>query len=75
MTAMVCALATESKASQERQGGTTRGGPDAGQFAELVNAMSETDAKILGDVYRGSIYGETGQYSTPEHVTDWPMAP
>lgn len=39
-------------------------------FAELVNAMSETDADILGDLFQGSItYGEAGQYFTPESVT------
>ncbi len=39
-------------------------------FGELVNAMSESDTDILGDLFQGAItYGEAGQYFTPEPVT------
>jgi hypothetical protein len=30
----------------------------------------------LGDLFQGGItYGEAGQFLTPEHFTDWPIAP
>jgi len=79
LTAMVCALAAETKEGEylaiverHKAGKPGNRGVDLmGQmFGELVNAMSESDADILGDVFQGSItYGEAGQYFTPECVT------
>ena len=79
LTAMVCALAAETKEDEymamiERHKNGKRGRRGADlipeMFAELVNAMSETDADILGDLFQGSItYGEAGQYFTPESIT------
>jgi hypothetical protein len=76
LTAMVCALAAETKEGEylamvERHKAGKQGqrGIDVmGQmFGELVNAMSDSDADILGDLFQGSItYGEAGQYFTPE---------
>ena len=41
----------------------------AQMFGELVNAMDQSEADILGDLFQGSItYGEAGQYFTPESV-------
>jgi hypothetical protein len=79
LTAMVCALAAETKEGEylamverHKAGKEGKRGIDLmGQmFGELVNAMSESDADILGDLFQGSItYGEAGQYFTPESVT------
>ncbi len=79
LTAMVCALAAETKEGEylamiERHKAGKKGhrGADLmGQmFGELVNAMSESDADILGDLFQGAVtYGEAGQYFTPECVT------
>lgn len=41
----------------------------ANAFGELVNAMEETRADILGDLYMGGVsFGENGQFYTPEHI-------
>ncbi|MEX1028015.1 MAG: N-6 DNA methylase [Candidatus Paceibacterota bacterium] len=79
LTAVVCALAAETKEGEymamiERHkcGKPGQRGADLmpQMFGELVNAMSESDADILGDLFQGSItYGEAGQYFTPESVT------
>jgi hypothetical protein len=78
LTAMVCALAAETKeeeylATVERHKDGKQGqrGVDVmGQmFGELVSAMDVSYADILGDLFQGSItYGEAGQYFTPEAV-------
>ena len=78
LTAMVCALAAETKEAEylamvERHKSGSRGqrGVDVmGQmFGSLVEAMQTHDADILGDLYQGAItYGEAGQYFTPESV-------
>ncbi len=40
-------------------------------FARLVQAMEETRADILGDLFQGGItYGENGQFFTPDTVAD-----
>ena len=79
LTAVVCALAAETKEEEymgmierHKSGKQGRRGADLmpEMFADLVNAMSETDADSLGDLFLGSItYGEAGQYFTPESVT------
>jgi hypothetical protein len=79
LTAMVCALAAETKEGEylamverHKAGKAGRRGVDLmGQmFGQLVKTMSETDADVLGDLFQGSItYGEAGQYFTPECVT------
>jgi hypothetical protein len=82
LTAMVFALAAETKEGEylamierHKAGKKGQGGADLmGQmFGELVNAMSESDADILGDLFQGAItYGEAGQYFTPERMWDRP---
>jgi type I restriction-modification system DNA methylase subunit len=43
----------------------------AQMFGELVNAMTRTDADILGDLFQGSVtYGESGQYFSPESIAE-----
>ena len=43
----------------------------AQMFGELVNAMTRTDADILGDLFQGSVtYGESGQYFSPASVAE-----
>ena len=79
LTAMVCALAAETKEKEymamverHKSGAKGKRGCDLmGQmFGELVNAMSESDADILGDLFQGAIaYGEAGQYFTPGSIT------
>lgn len=79
LTAMVCALAAETKeweylamVERHKAGKAGRRGVDLmGQmFGQLVNAMTESDADVLGDLFQGSItYGENGAYFTPESVT------
>ncbi len=79
LTAMVAALAAETKEDEylamiERHKAGKKGQRGADlmpiMFAELVNAMSDSDADILGDLFQGSItYGEAGQYLTPEAVS------
>jgi hypothetical protein len=85
LTAVVCALAAETKEEEymamiERHKSGKRGRRGADlmpeMFAELVNAMSDSDADILGDLFQGSItYGEAGQYFTPEGIHNWPTSP
>lgn len=79
LTAMVCALAAETKETEYLAmiGRHTAGKPGTRgcdlmgeMFGALVAAMDESDADILGDLYQGCItYGEAGQYFTPESVT------
>jgi len=79
LTAMVCALAAETKEDEylamverHKHGEPGRRGADrmARMFAELVEAMERSDADILGDLYQGSItYGENGQYFTPQAIS------
>jgi len=78
LTAMVCALAAETKEAEymsmverHKNGQHGRRGVDLmpQMFAELVNAMTRTDADILGDLFQNSItYGEAGQYFSPQAV-------
>jgi hypothetical protein len=78
LTAMVCALAAETKEAEylsmierHKAGKPGKRGCDLmGQmFGELVAAMDKNDADVLGDVFQGAItYGEAGQYFTPEAV-------
>lgn len=75
---MVCALAAETTEDEylamierHKVGKIGQRGADlmAQMFGELVNAMSESDSDVLGDLFQGSItYGEAGQYFTPEAV-------
>lgn len=79
LVAMVCALAAETKEDEylamverHKKGKTGRRGIDLMPqiFAELVAAMEQTDADVLGNLYQGSItYGENGQYFTPETIS------
>jgi type I restriction-modification system DNA methylase subunit len=79
LTAMVCALAAETKEGEylamvdrHKAGKPGKRGCDLmGQmFGELIGAMDASDADILGDLFQGSItYGEAGQYFTPESLT------
>ena len=79
LTAVVCALAAETKEEEyiamierHNSGKVGKRGADLmpEMFGGLVNAMTESDADILGDLFQGSItYGEAGQYFTPESVT------
>ena len=78
LTAIVCALAAESKEAEylamvERHKGGKHGqrGIDLmpQMLAELVEAMTRTDADILGDLFQGSVtYGEAGQYFSPASI-------
>lgn len=78
LTAMVCALAAETKEAEylgvverHKEGKQGQRGIDLiGQmFAELVLAMGKSDNDILGDLFEGGItYGENGQYLTPENI-------
>lgn len=80
LTAMVCALAAETKEDEylamiERhtKGEKGKRGADmmAEMFAHLVDAMSNTDSDILGDLYEGAItYGEDGQYMSPAPIAE-----
>lgn len=79
LTAMVCALAAETKEAEylamierHQAGKPGKRGCDlmAQMFGELVAAMDTTDADIIGDLYVGAIsYGEAGQYFTPDTIT------
>jgi len=79
LTAIVCALAAETKEAeyltmiQRHAAGKPgeRGCDLMGEmFGELVAAMDKSDADIIGDLYIGAIsYGEAGQYFTPESLT------
>jgi hypothetical protein len=78
LTAMTCAMAggtmeDEYMAMVQRhtEGDQGRRGADLmpQMFGQLVNAMEETRADILGDLFQGAItYGEAGQFLTPEAV-------
>lgn len=78
LTAMVCALAAESKEAEylamidrHKAGKSGKRGADlmAQMFAELIDVMSRNDADILGDLFQGSItYGEAGQYFSPQSI-------
>jgi len=78
LTAMVCALAAETKedeylamAERHKKGPKGKRGIDllTEMFARLIVAMDKSDADILGDLFQGSItYGEAGQYFTPETI-------
>tara|TARA_R110002072_G_scaffold179059_1_gene335065 strand:+ start:127689 stop:128207 length:519 start_codon:yes stop_codon:yes gene_type:complete len=42
----------------------------ANAFGALVNAMEETRADIIGDLFQGGVtFGENGQFFTPEPIT------
>jgi hypothetical protein len=76
LTAMVCALAAETKEGEylamverHKAGKPGQRGIDliTEMFAELVVAMSSNDGDVLGDLFQGCIsYGENGQYLTSE---------
>jgi hypothetical protein len=76
LTAMVCALAAETKEGEylamvekHKEGKRGQRGIDliSEMFADLVVAMSSNDGDVLGDLFQGCIsYGENGQYLTPE---------
>jgi len=78
LTAMVCALAAETKEDEylamvERhtRGQSGQRGIDliSQMFAELVCMMDDSDGDILGDLFESAItHGENGQYLTPETV-------
>lgn len=78
LTAVVCALAAETKEDEylsmverHKDGKHGRRGIDLmpPMFGELVNAMTRTDADILGDLFQGAItYGEAGQYLSPQSI-------
>lgn len=78
LTAMVCALAAETKEAEylavvERhtEGKPGKRGVDliSEMFAELLLAMEENEGDILGDLFEGAIsYGENGLFLTPEAV-------
>jgi len=80
LTAMVCALAAETKEAEyqdmierHKRGKQGQRGADlmAVMFGELVNAMSETDADILGDLFQGSVtYGEAGQFLSTQSTAE-----
>jgi hypothetical protein len=78
LTAMVCALAAETKEEEylavierHKKGKKGQRGADLmGElFGQLVDAMTRSNSDILGDLYEGAItYGENGQYFSPETV-------
>lgn len=78
LTAMICALAAETKEAEylamverHKKGKPGQRGIDliSRMFGELVNAMDRSEADILGDLFEGGIsYGEAGQYLTPESL-------
>lgn len=78
LVAIACALAAETKEAEylamiarHTQGPAGRRGCDlmAQMFGELVHAMDQSDADLLGDLFVGAIsYGEAGQYFTPESI-------
>ena len=80
LTAMVCALAAETKEEEyltmverHKDGQPGKRGIDLmGQMmGELVQAMSEQERDILGDMFQGCItYGERGQFFTPESIAE-----
>ena len=82
LTAMVCALAAETKEveymsmiERHKKGKHGQRGIDLmpQMFGELVNAMTRTDADILGDLFQGAVtYGESGQYFSPASIAALP---
>ena len=78
LTAMVCALAAETKEAEylsmvdrHKSGKPGKRGVDlmSQMFGELVSAMDTLDADILGDLFQGAItHGEAGQYFSPESL-------
>jgi len=80
LTAVVCALAAETKEAEylamverHKSGAPGKRGVDllGAMFGELITAMDASDADILGDLYQGAItYGEAGQYFTPETIAE-----
>lgn len=80
LTAMVCALAAETKEDEylamidrHKQGKRGHRGADLmpQMFAELVEAITREDVDILGDLFQGAItYGESGQYLSPATIAD-----
>ena len=78
LTAMVCALAAETKeaeylaiAERHKAGKPGKRGVDlfGEMFAELVLAMEKSGGDVLGDLFEGAIsYGENGLFLTPEAV-------
>lgn len=78
LTAMVCALAAETKEAEylamverHKRGKPGQRGIDLfGElFAELLLAMEKSDGDILGDLFEGAIsYGENGLFLTPENL-------
>ena len=78
LVAMVSALAAETKEDEylamierHKRGKQGRRGADlmAEMSGQLVNAMTDTDADILGDLFQGAVtYGEAGQYFSPASI-------
>ncbi len=81
LTAMVCALAAETKEEEYLAMAERHKRGKAGErvidlisemFGRLVYAMSETDADLLGDLFEGALtYGEHGQFLTPETLASF----
>lgn len=78
LTAMVCALAAETKETEylamverHKEGKPGKRGIDliSEMFAALVLAMEKDDGDVLGDLFEGGItYGENGQFLTPDNL-------
>ncbi|MCH8241885.1 MAG: SAM-dependent DNA methyltransferase [Planctomycetes bacterium] len=78
LTAIVCALAAETKEDEyltmvERHTKGKQGNRGIDlmpqMFGELVNAMSREDNDVLGDLFQGAVsYGENALYVTPAPV-------
>jgi hypothetical protein len=78
LTAMVCALAAETKEAEylgvverHKEGERGKRGVDliGEMFAELLLAMEKNDGDVLGDLFEGAIsYGENGLFLTPDSV-------
>lgn len=78
LTAMVCALAAETKEAEylaiverHKEGTPGKRGVDliAEMFAELLFAMDKNKGDLLGDLFEGAIsYGENGLFLTPENL-------
>jgi hypothetical protein len=80
LTAVVCALAAETKEDEylamidrHKRGEIGRRGADLmpQMFAELVDAMSRENVDVLGDLFQGAVtYGEAGQYFSPASIAE-----
>ena len=78
LTAMVCALAAETKEDEylamverHKRGKDGKRGIDLmpQMFGEMVNAMTQEDVDVLGDLFQGAVsYGENALYVTPAPV-------